>query len=123
MHFSELEFHVLVYLASSPEQEGYGWKIRSGLERRNGMKVPLTALYRALIRLHQHGLLDQRFGDPAESLAGSGRKYFRLNERGGAALRAAAPQMSKMVQRLTDSIAMLEKLPHQDPNNNSAEAE
>jgi|SRR3954466_9178600 len=123
MHLSELEFHVLVYLASSPEQEGYGWKIRIALERRNATKIPLTALYRALFRLHQHGLLDLRFGDPAESLAGSGRKYFRLNERGVAAVHAAAPQMFQRVQRLKNSLAMLEKLPQQNPNTNSAEAE
>jgi len=101
---SELEFHVIAYLAEHPDREGYGWAITKWLKEQLALKVALGSVYRKLAALWEKGLVERRLGEPHESVAGCERHYYKLNPAGYDAFRMACQDMKKLMERLRRSI-------------------
>lgn len=69
--------------------DAYGVTIRETLEERTGRTVSSGAIYTALGRLEERGLVSSRIGDSTPGRAGRPPKYYRVEPEGARALRAA----------------------------------
>lgn len=67
----------------------YGVVIRETLEERTGRAVSSGAIYTALARLEDRGLVSSRVGEPTPGRAGRPPKYYRVEPEGARALLAA----------------------------------
>lgn len=67
----------------------YGVTIRETLEERTGRTVSAGAIYTALARLEERGLVSSCIGEPTAGRAGRPPKYYRIEPGGGRALLAA----------------------------------
>lgn len=67
-------------------QDAYGVTIRETLEERTGRAVSSGAIYTALGRLEERGLVSSRIGDPTPGRAGRPPKYYRVEPDGARAL-------------------------------------
>jgi PadR family transcriptional regulator, regulatory protein PadR len=84
------EFEEIVLLAALRlEDEAYAIPIREEIRRRARRRVARGALYTALERLEEKGLLSSRMSEPRPERGGRARRYFKLTARGLAALRAS----------------------------------
>lgn len=69
--------------------EAYGVSIRDTLEERTGRSVSSGAIYTALGRLEDRGLVTSRVGEPTPGRAGRPPKYYRVEPSGARALLGA----------------------------------
>ena len=84
------EFEEIVLLAALRlEDHAYAIPIREEIRRRARRRVARGALYTALERLEEKGLLSSCMSDPLPERGGRSRRYFKLTARGLAALRAS----------------------------------
>ncbi len=84
------EFEEVVLLAVLRlEEEAYAIPVREEIRRRARRRVARGALYTALERLEDKGLLSSRMGEPRPERGGRARRYFKVTARGLAALRAS----------------------------------
>ena len=82
------EFEEVVLLAVLRLEEGaYSIPIRDEILRRARRRIARGALYIALDRLEEKGLLSSRMGDPRPERGGRPRRYFKVTSRGLAVLR------------------------------------
>jgi DNA-binding PadR family transcriptional regulator len=70
-------------------EDAYGVTIRETLEERTGRAVSAGAIYTALGRLEERGLVSSQIGDPTPGRAGRPPKYYRVEPGGARALLAA----------------------------------
>jgi PadR family transcriptional regulator PadR len=64
----------------------YGVAIRDTLEERTGRAVSSGAIYTALNRLEERGLVSSSVGDPTPGRAGRPPKFYRVEAEGARAL-------------------------------------
>jgi PadR family transcriptional regulator len=84
------EFEEVVLLAVLRlEDEAYAIPIREEIRRRAHRRVARGALYTALDRLEEKGLLTSRMSDPRPERGGRSRRYFKATARALTALRAS----------------------------------
>jgi PadR family transcriptional regulator PadR len=84
------EFEEVVLLAVLRLEEGaYSIPIRDEIATRAHRSVARGALFTALERLEEKGLLSSRMGEPLPERGGRARRYFRVTARGVQALRAS----------------------------------
>jgi PadR family transcriptional regulator PadR len=84
------EFEEVVLLAVLRlEDEAYAIPVREEIQRRARRPVARGALYTALERLEENGLLSSRMSEPRPERGGRCRRYFRLTARGLAAVRVS----------------------------------
>lgn len=84
------EFEEVVLLAVLRlEDEAYAIPVREEIRCRARRRVARGALYTALERLEDKGLLSSRMGEPRPERGGRARRYFKVTARGLAALRAS----------------------------------
>jgi DNA-binding PadR family transcriptional regulator len=69
-------------------EESYGVAIREAIEARTGRVVSTGAIYTALSRLEERGLVTSRVGEPTGQ-AGRPRKHYALTTAGARALKDA----------------------------------
>jgi DNA-binding PadR family transcriptional regulator len=85
--------------------DAYGVTIRETLEERTGRAVASGAIYTALGRLEERGLVSSRVGAPSEGRAGRPPKYYRVEAEGARALLASYSTVQSMavgvIPRLT----------------------
>jgi DNA-binding PadR family transcriptional regulator len=67
-------------------EEAYGVTIRETLEERTGRAYSAGAIYTALGRLEERGLVSSRIGDPTPGRAGRPPKYYHVEPDGARAL-------------------------------------
>jgi DNA-binding PadR family transcriptional regulator len=67
--------------------DAYGVPIAREIERTAGREVVLGAVYTALDRLEQRGLVTSRLGDPSLQRGGRARRHFTVTARGIRAVR------------------------------------
>jgi PadR family transcriptional regulator PadR len=67
--------------------EAYGVPIAREIEATAGRRVVLAAVYAALDRLEERGLVTSAVGDPTPERGGRARRYFRVTPRGVKALK------------------------------------
>ena len=84
------EFEEVVLLAVLRlDDDAYAIPIRDEIRRRARRRVARGALYTALERLEDKGLVSSRMGEPLPERGGRSRRYFKLTARGLGALRVS----------------------------------
>lgn len=99
-HFGEFE-QVLLYAVlhlQDDEAGACGPTIRGLIESQTGRVVSPGAIYTALDRLEQRGLVKSALGDPTPERGGKRKRMYRLRPAGATALRAAESALAKMAQ-------------------------
>ena len=81
------DFELMILLAILRVDEAYGVPIAREIEQTAGRTVVLAAVYAALDRLEDRGLVASHVGDPTPERGGRARRYFRVTPRGLKALR------------------------------------
>jgi PadR family transcriptional regulator PadR len=91
------EFEKLVLLAVLRlADDAYGTTVIEELERRTGRAVAPGAVYVALRRLEQKGMVSSRLGDPTPERGGRAKRFLRVETGGLAALREARAEWEAM---------------------------
>jgi DNA-binding PadR family transcriptional regulator len=97
------DFEKLVLLAILQLGEGaYGASVLDELERRTGRSVSDGAVYVALRRLEEKGLVTSFTGNATAERGGRPRKYLRVEGGGLEALREARREWDALAQGLDD---------------------
>ncbi len=91
------EFEQMVLLAIAHLRgEAYGIPIVAEIERRTGRRVARAAVYIALRRLEEKGLVSTWMSNPTPERGGKGRRYAKLEPEGARALREARDVAERM---------------------------
>ena len=85
-------------------EEAYGVPIGREIETTGGRSVVLGAVYTALDRLEQNGLVSSSIGDPTPERGGRAKRFFRVTPAGVKAVR----QTQRALTRLWTGVAQLE---------------
>ena len=88
-------------------ENAYGVTIRETLEERTGRSVSSGALYTALARLEERGLVTSRVGDPTPGRAGRPPKYYRVAPEGARALQSAYEDLQSLAGGVAGKLAAL----------------
>src|SRR5688500_8465916 len=98
------EFEQMVLLAIVHLQgEAYGVPIAEEIGRRTGRSVVRGAVYVALRRLEEKGLVSSWMSDPTPERGGKPRRYVKLTAAGASALRDAHHAAERMWRGLDPS--------------------
>jgi PadR family transcriptional regulator PadR len=81
------DFELMILLAALRVDDAYGVPIAREIEATAGRSVVLGAVYAALDRLEERGLVASTVGDPTPERGGRARRYFRVTARGLRALK------------------------------------
>ena len=82
------DFELMVMLAVlRVRDEAYGVPIAREIEEIGGRAVTLAAVYLALDRLRQHGLVSVRLGEATPERGGRAKRYFKVTPAGIRALK------------------------------------
>jgi DNA-binding PadR family transcriptional regulator len=81
------DFELMILLAILRVDEAYGVPIAREIEATAGRTIVLGAVYAALDRLEERGLVASSVGDPTPERGGRARRYFRVTPRGLRALK------------------------------------
>jgi PadR family transcriptional regulator, regulatory protein PadR len=77
------DFELMILLAILRVGENaYGLPIAREIEQTGGRTVLLSAIYPALERLEQMGLLTSSYGDPTPERGGRAKRFFKVTARG-----------------------------------------
>lgn len=103
------EFEQLVMLALVElEGDAYGAAVGRAIEARTGREVSAGAVYTALERLAQRGLVRDRVGEPTPERGGRRRRYFRLTPDGAEQLTRALAVIRSMSDGLLPKLEAIE---------------
>ena len=80
--FEQLILFALVRLGD----DAYGASLRAEIEKRTGRTISAGALYTALDRMEQRGLVASRLGDPTPQRGGKRKRLYSLQPAGERAL-------------------------------------
>lgn len=102
------EFEQLILLAILRLKDGaYGVTIRRALEERTGRDVAAGAVYTALGRLENRGLVSSRLAESAPERSGKRRKYYRVLPAGAASLHRSYSDLQIMMDGVLPQLADL----------------
>ena len=76
------DFELMILLAVLRVDDAYGVPIAREIETTAGRPVVVAAVYAALDRLEDRGLVVSSLGDPTPERGGRARRYFRVTPRG-----------------------------------------
>lgn len=88
-------------------EAAYGVAIRELLETRTGRVVSAGAIYTALSRLEERGLVTSWPGEATAGRAGRPRKYYRVEPAGGRALLSAYTDLQSVAGGVIDELTAL----------------
>jgi PadR family transcriptional regulator PadR len=95
------EFEQIVLLALIRlGDNAYGVPIRQHIETRTKRSVSIGALYRALDRMEEKGLVKSWFGEPTPERGGRAKRYFRAEPLGLRALERTRHALAVMWEGL-----------------------
>jgi PadR family transcriptional regulator, regulatory protein PadR len=90
-----LEHLVLLALVRLGDN-AYGMTVRREIEERTGRGLSIGAIYATLERLEAKGYVRSEIGEPTAERGGRGKRIFRLEARGEAALFASQQALRSM---------------------------
>jgi DNA-binding PadR family transcriptional regulator len=99
-YLGEFEQLLLLALVHLPEADAYGARIRSEIEARTGRAVSPGAIYTALDRLEQRGLVASRLGEPTPARGGKRKRHYRLQAAGIQLLQRTQDALARMARGL-----------------------
>lgn len=82
----EFEQAILFALLELEEDDAYGVRIREAIEARTGRTISSGAVYTALDRMEDRGLVESKVGEPTATRGGRRKRMYRLNPSGSEAL-------------------------------------
>lgn len=82
----EFEQAILFALLELEEEDSYGVRIREAIEIRTGRAISSGAVYTALDRMEDRGLVESRVGEPTATRGGRRKRMYHLNPAGSEAL-------------------------------------
>jgi DNA-binding PadR family transcriptional regulator len=91
---------LLLFAVIQLEDDAYGARIRTLIETRAGRAVSPGAIYTALDRLEQRGLVASRLGDPTPQRGGKRKRYYRIEPQGAELLRRSHAALARMAHGL-----------------------
>ena len=95
------EFEQVVLLAILRlDDRAYGVSIRSEIAEQAGRRVAPGALYTALDRLEDKGLVTSRVGEPTPQRGGRAKRYYRLTAAGMQAITSAQQAYRRLLAGL-----------------------
>ena len=101
------EFEQLLLLALIQlEDDAYGARIRMLIEERAGRPVSPGAIYTALDRLEQRGLVASRLGDPTPQRGGKRKRFYWLQPEGAELLRRSHAALARMARGLEPGLEL-----------------
>ena len=68
-------------------ENAYGVPIAAEIEEKGGRTVLVGAIYTALDRLEENGLVTSAYGDPTPERGGRAKRFFRVTTKGVRAVR------------------------------------
>jgi PadR family transcriptional regulator, regulatory protein PadR len=93
------DFELMILLAILRVDQPYGVPIAHEIETTGGRPVLIGAIYAALDRLEDRGLVTSSIGEPTPERGGRAKRYFHLTPRG---LRALKETQRALVAMWTD---------------------
>ena len=94
------DFELMILLAIlRADDDAYGVRVATEIERTGGRRVVIGAVYAALDRLERNGLVSSEIGEPTQERGGRAKRFFRLTPRG---LRAVKETQGALVALWTD---------------------
>ncbi len=94
--FEQLVLLAILHLSAAGEDDVYGVPIVDEIERRSGRSVSRVAVYIALRRLEQKGLVNTWMGDPVAERGGKARRCVKVTRTGLSALRESRHAIEQM---------------------------
>src|SRR5688572_30482907 len=91
----EVEHMVLVAILRLGD-EAYGVPVMAEIARRTGREISKAAVYIALRRLEEKGLLASTLGDATPERGGRAKRYFKLTKAGARQLRDSREALVRM---------------------------
>jgi DNA-binding PadR family transcriptional regulator len=97
------DFELMILLAIlRVGDEAYGVPIAREIEETGGRAVAIAAVYAALDRLQERGLVASRLGDPTPERGGRAKKFFRLTALGLRQVRATQRALTALWRGLPE---------------------
>ncbi len=96
----EFERFLLFALLHLREEDRYGVPIREEVERRCGRAVSAGAVYTALTRLEERGLVSSELGEPTEERGGRSKRFYQIERAGVEALHHSVQMFESMSRGL-----------------------
>lgn len=96
------ELILLALLRLGPN--AYGLAVRREIEERTARDVSTGALYTALKRLEERGLVSSRMGEPTAERGGRRKKHYRLEAPGVRSLRTSYLDYTNMAEGMGTKI-------------------
>jgi DNA-binding PadR family transcriptional regulator len=94
--FEQLVLLAILHLSAAGEDDVYGVTIVDEIERRSGRSASRVAVYIALRRLEQKGLVNTWMGDPVAERGGKARRCVKVTRTGLTALRESRHAIEQM---------------------------
>jgi DNA-binding PadR family transcriptional regulator len=94
--FEQLVLLAVVHLSVAGDDEVYGVPIVDEIERRTNRRVTRAAVYIALRRLENKGLVATWMGDPTQERGGKSRRCVKVTRAGLQALRESRHVIDQM---------------------------
>jgi PadR family transcriptional regulator PadR len=94
--FEQLVLLAILHLAGEGEEDIYGVPIADVIERRTGRLASRVAVYIALRRLEQKGLVKTWMGDPIAERGGKARRCVKVTPTGIRGLQDARETLDRM---------------------------
>ena len=102
-HLGEFE-QVLLYALAQLDGDAYGGRIRELIEARTGRSVSPGAIYTALDRIEQRGLVSSSLGEATAQRGGKRKRYYRIEPAGAELLRQSHEALTKMARGLAPKL-------------------
>jgi PadR family transcriptional regulator, regulatory protein PadR len=102
-HLGEFE-QVLLYALAQLDEDAYGGRIRELIEARTGRSVSPGAIYTALDRMEQRGLVSSSLGEATAQRGGKRKRYYRIEPAGAELLRQSHEALTKMARGLAPKL-------------------
>ena len=99
-YLGEFEQLLLLAVLQLDAAEAYGARIRAEIEQRTGRTTSPGAIYTALDRLEQRGLVRSWLGEPTKQRGGKRKRHYRLEPAGASLLRRTQDALARMASGL-----------------------
>lgn len=100
------ELEMLVLLAVQRlDEDAYGIRVLDELDRTAKRRLTRGTIYATLQRLEDKGLLDSRLGEATAQRGGRAKRYYRVNEKGLAALRRGVGAIRALSEGLEGTLS------------------
>lgn len=98
-NLSNLDRNLLLALLQR-RGEAYGVEVQEEIAERTGRRLSPGAIYTALARLEEAGLLDSRMGEPTAVRGGRRKRFYAITSTGEEALEDSISELRRLTRGL-----------------------